>query len=258
MTHTRIAVVAGLALLVAGGIWLAVSDSVFGAVAPDPAPSAAAPAAEPTAVGAREAVDVAAEPGVVRILARPVEAAAAEQEHDPEAESAPADAVIGEYEHLGPLSPEAVASYRESLAMQRDKILAHLGRTEVDASDSAALLREAGQLLSAYRMGASVEALAAGSYVVTESDGERPQPIVGSVDVAWIPLTYEGRSATLSIILPLSRHPRLADARSYYLAMREFDNSERARRFNELPDEQRLPLAEKILSILRDPDASSA
>ena len=67
-----------------------------------------------------------------------------------------------------------------------------------------------------------------------------------------------GDVVNLTYVFPLADDPELRSAREYYRAMAAFDESEKARRFNSLPDAERLQLAARLARILRDPHPSQA
>jgi hypothetical protein len=242
-----IAVVCGAALALLP-VWMRTPQ-------PTPAPTAAAAApaeaaAEPAArESTRAAIDT---PGLVRIVLDPP----ANDGAEPRADAGSLD-VVAEFEHIGKLSDQSLENFAAAFAQQAQLSRARLDSAGADASDSAALLEEARSLLSAARFEASIAALRAGSYITTASGAETPSLALPGLEVAQVPSHVNGQRVTVTILMAEKEHPQLAAARRYYEGLQDFDDSERARRFNSLPDDHRLALVRRITSILNNPNASS-
>ncbi|MCK5940791.1 MAG: hypothetical protein KAI24_02380, partial [Planctomycetes bacterium] len=227
--------------VVAGALWLATRQHPN--VPDDPVPVAEELRSEPPpATRGSAAVP---EAGIVRILVREQVAAAADGE----------GRLVAELQHVGPLSNERIDAFVGSFHKEQQRYEFLLANREVDAADAAALLKEADLLLMAARFAASEQALLQGDYVVTDASTPVPMQLPGA-EVVQIATSREGADVTLSIVMPLQRYPRLADALSYRKAIHEFQDSERARRFNALPDAERSALARRIAAIQANPEAT--
>ena len=163
--------------------------------------------------------------------------------------------VVAEVHHVGPLPADRIDAYGASFRKEQRRYEHLLANRNVDATDADALMKEADLLLMSVRFEASEQALLRGDYIVTEAKTSVPMRMPGA-EVVQIATEREGQDVTLSIVMPLHRYPRLADTLSYRKAIHEFQDSERARRFNGLPDAQRTTLAKRITAIQANPDAS--
>jgi hypothetical protein len=189
------------------------------------------------------------DPGLVRIVVTEA------SEERLEGGSGGGDGLLGEFQHLGPLPQELDRAYRASFAHEAQRREAMLQKLDVDSADAAALFREAELLAQAAQFRASEQALERGDYVVTGRDSAPPLSLPGA-EVVQIPTAYGDKPVTLTIIMPLGAYPRLSDTLSYRQAVHDFRESERARKFNALPDVERVALARRIAAIQANPDAS--
>jgi hypothetical protein len=189
-------------------------------------------------------------PGRVQIVVKPLRELAATEQGD----RASSGTVLCEVENLGPLERKDLSRLHEALVQRlqdREQKLAH---SEASAQDSAALLAEAELLLDAATAKAAMRALDAGSYVTTRQGAETPPLTLPEAEVLLTGAMRDGSGVNVTIVMPWRDHTELAQARQYYDAVLSFDDSEKARKFNALPDAERLPLARQIDTILRKPD----
>jgi hypothetical protein len=128
--------------------------------------------------------------------------------------------------------------------------------SKASAQDSVALLHEAELILEAATARAAMRALDLGSYVTTRPGDKSPPLNLPESEVIEAGSMRRGQPVAVTLVMPWRDHSELAQARQYYDAIREFDNSERARRFNALPDAERLPLAKQIAQILHKSDVT--
>jgi hypothetical protein len=148
-------------------------------------------------------------------------------------------------------------SMRGKMVDLRDAAERELRTRSADPSDSGALLREASVMLQAATCHDALAALANGSYVVSyQGDEAPPLSMPESEVIAIIGHAKDGLPATVTIIIPWAVHERTAQARHYYDGVMAWDNSERARKFNALPDAERHELARRISRIENNPNAS--
>jgi hypothetical protein len=183
--------------------------------------------------------------GLVRILAK-------QQGGTEDSEGA----VLAEVQHLGPLAPTERDQLVQNLQMSKRRREEKLAGSQVSATDSAALLAEALQLLEASRDGAAIEAINNGSYVVTQAGQAAPSLVMPECEVMCMGTNAQGQSAAITVLMPWSEHTDLARAREYYNGIRAFDDSERARRFNALPDSERFRLASEVTRICRSANST--
>lgn len=167
-------------------------------------------------------------------------------------------AVLAEIEHQGPLQGRDRESLLAALRQRLDNRQRQIENSNTNAQDSAALLHEAELILEAATTKAAIRALETGSYVTTLPGAKSPPLTLPESEVIGVGAMLEGKPVHVTLVMPWRDHSEMAQARQYYDAVLAFDNSERARRFNALPDAERLPLAARILRILRNPEASQA
>lgn len=187
----------------------------------------------------------AARAGVVRIIAR-------QETESPDAECR----LLAEVQHAGPLLPGERDQLLQTLDGVKRRREEKLAGFHASAADSAALLAEAMLLLEVSRDGAAIEAIAMGSYVVTLTGQEAPPLVMPGCEVMCMGIMTRGQSAAITVMMPFVDHSDLARAREYYDAVRVFDDSERARRFNALPDVERFHLAREISRIRKSVDST--
>ncbi|MCC6268876.1 MAG: hypothetical protein IT300_15010, partial [Dehalococcoidia bacterium] len=118
------------------------------------------------------------------------------------------------------------------------------------------LLAEAETLLAMERFAASATAIESGSYITTDVGADAPSLLMDGAEVAAVPSEVGGRDVVVTILMPYDEYGNLARAREYYDALHSFSESEKARKFNELPDDVRLPLAERLRAIMNNQRAT--
>lgn len=193
------------------------------------------------------------QPGTVRIVTRVT---------PPDVRpSAPVDVrerPVGEFNHIGPLAPAAVHAFADSFRAEQAacnrRLLARSARTS-GGSDTD-LLAEAETLLAMERFAASATAIESGSYITTDVGADAPSLLMDGAEVAAVPSEVGGRDVVVTILMPYDEYGNLARAREYYDALHSFSESEKARKFNELPDDVRLPLAERLRAIMNNQRAT--
>lgn len=219
----------------------------------DPSPVAIAPPRTPLgpASGSERSQDLAQVPGLVRIQ---VQSAQKNQQ----SVVAGGRKTVVEVQNLGPLAPEALRSFCASFEKQAEACRRRLESNPARTDDSAALLQEAELLLDMERFLASADALRNGRYLTSRIEDVAPALTMPGIEVAQISTWSEGKAVLLTVLMPWREYANLERARDYHSALLSFDDSERARRFNELPDGERLELCRQILAIQRNPAATDA
>jgi hypothetical protein len=187
-------------------------------------------------------------PQVVRIVTRGHASAGSEESREK---------VLASVVHRGELRGSDYESMRGKLMDIRDRAERELRMRTADPADSAALLQEAEVMMRAAKCHDALDALANGSYVVSYKGDETPPLTMPESEVIRIiGHSKDGILATVTIIIPWARHDRTAQSRHYYDGVLAWDNSERARKFNSLPDAERLDLARRISRIRNNPNAT--
>jgi hypothetical protein len=126
------------------------------------------------------------------------------------------------------------------------------------ADDSASMRDGAYHLWQIEHSKAAVRAIELGMYVTTAVGQEAPPLSMPGMDIAQVHGASGDKVVLVTILMSLQEFPELAQAREYHEAMVAFHHSELARKFNAMPDEQRLPLARRLDAILRNPEATES
>jgi len=180
--------------------------------------------------------------GVVRIVRKKVDAIAG-------VSPKPEDTVaVVDVNHLGPLSSTEEADLRNSCMRFLDLRRREFSERRTDSSDSAALLKEATMLYELTLAEASISAIERGSCLVV--DPKDPiQLTLPRAEVLTTGAMKGGSPVNVSIVMPYDAFPRLKDAREFLDTAQEFDDSETARKFNGLPDAERMAIVARVKSI---------
>jgi hypothetical protein len=189
-------------------------------------------------------------PEVVRLVVRPVGAG-----RDSDAASEATEVLIGEYEHLGPVDAGVRDGFVRNCEQQIRKYQKMLAR-DVDSSSSEALVKQAYAVVRLILEQRQVQCLLTEDYLTTAPDAPKPPLHVAGAQIVSTGGFVGGEYVELTFILPLASDPELRSAIEYRNTMTAFDASEKARRFNELPDAERAALAARLRAILKDPEAS--
>ena len=225
-------------LIVSTALWLAHTD-------PQP-PAAGASTASRTSDNAAEPVR-SDEGEIVRIMAL----------HHADGSDLPRETVLSSVVHRGALSGPDLESLQDKLKVMRDDAVQSLRDSRADASDSSAILAEAKSMLRSATRQDALHALDQGTYIVSfAGDATPPLTLPESEVIRVLGHGKDGVPATITIIIPWASHPRTAEARSYFESVLSWDDSEKARKFNELPDVQRHELAERITRIMENPQST--
>lgn len=181
---------------------------------------------------------------VVRVLRQPTS-------EGPDGQRVPVGApvVVGEYTHLGPLDESVRNGMIANCRQQIDNYKMQLGRPR--GSGSADLLCEADLLLSIARTEKEEKALLDGRYITTAPGAPAPPLGIAGAEVVSTGGMVNGKYVNLTFVFPFADDTHLRDAHAYRQAIQAFDDSERARAFNALPDSERLRLADEIASLWR-------
>lgn len=159
------------------------------------------------------------------------------------------DRLVARVHNAGPLSAEE----RRDVHVKLDQLIgmaeSELANRPVHSLDSAAMVKEASTVLSLGSLRSAKQALEAGSYLVTLAGEESPPLTMPESEVILLTHGFRGKPANLTIMMPWAHYKEAADARSYYDSVVRWDDSEKARRFNSLPDEQRVALAAELDAI---------
>ncbi len=186
-------------------------------------------------------------PGIVRIVVAPPPGEPSKQGRDRP------PTVLEEVEHLGPLTGGDLEDALEMLALRRRNYEKKLADRHTDSQDSASLKEEAELLWEVTLAKEAGAAMRAGSYVVTRPGQPSPSLALPGAEVMRTGGTRNGENVNVTIIVSLHGHPEMAQARQYFDAIMQFDDSERVRKFNSLPDEERSRLAAQLGALLRKP-----
>ena len=189
-------------------------------------------------------------PEVVRLVVRSVVAGS-----DSDAASEAKEVLIGEYEHLGPVDAGVRDGFVRNCEQQIRKYQKMLAR-DIDSSSSEALVKQAYAVVRLILEQRQVQCLLTEDYLTTAPDAPKPPLHVAGAQIISTGGFVGGEYAELTFILPLASDPELRSAIEYRNTMTAFDASEKARRFNELPDAERAALAARLRAILKDPEAS--
>lgn len=166
--------------------------------------------------------------------------------------------LLVEIPHLGPLSQSDKQSLVGKLQFILERDAAKLDAAWADSNDSADLLRQARAHHLWVQSETAIAAIHAGSYLVVE-DGKHSIPLsMEAGEISAIGHLSNSTAAVIMIIMPYERFPRLKDAKQYLEQTEDFHSSERAIRFNSLPEAERRVIAERILDIMRSRTHSKA
>ena len=193
-------------------------------------------------------------PEVVRLVVRPMVAG----RHSGAVVDAPSEArevLVGEYEHLGPLDVAVRDGLARNCEQQIREYQKELAR-DVDANSSEALVKQADAVVRLILWQRQVQCLMTEDYLTTARAAPTPPLYVAGAQIVSTGGFVGGEKVNLTYILPLASDPELRSAIEFRDTMTAFDASEKARRFNELPDAERAALAARLRAILKDPEAS--
>ena len=182
------------------------------------------------------------QPGVVRIVRM---LAAVEPGEEPDPTAAPA---IVEVNHLGPLTTDEARALQSSCERYLDMCRRKFEDRNTNATDSGELLAESMMLYDMTLAETAIEAVERGSYFVL-SQSEPMQLTLPRAEVLSTGTRKDGQPVNISIVMPLDAYPRLREVRDYLNVSQMFDDSEKARKFNSLPDIEREALAARIREI---------
>lgn len=163
------------------------------------------------------------------------------------------ESLVCQVRHLGPLIGDDLQSMKAKLqdaVLQREASLRGKGSLETNPTSWDMVLEARESYALALDMDA-IEAIAAGSYVVTASDALAPPLSVPGCEVVMVGHTKDGLPCNVTVMMPHRTYTRSARAREYMMQVVAFDDSEKAQRFNALPDQERLPLAAHLTELLR-------
>ncbi|MFN8825587.1 MAG: hypothetical protein ACK501_11510 [Planctomycetota bacterium] len=235
----RFSLVAILVLLIVStALWLGYTDHHLPEVDASRASHQNSTASDPVISGEAE---------IVRILAR----------HGADGSELPRETVLSSVVHRGALSGPDLESLQDKLKVMRDMADQSLRDSRADASDSSAILAEAKSMLRSATRQDALHALDQGTYIVSfAGDATPPLTLPESEVIRVLGHGKDGVPATITIIIPWASHPRTAEARSYFDSVLSWDDSEKARKFNELPDVQRHELAQRIARIMENPQST--
>ncbi len=178
-------------------------------------------------------------PGLVRIVATMPRS---ESDESTDVRSAP---VLVDVAHLGPLAESEVAALMSSCERYRELRRRQFAERDVEATDSGDLLREAEMHYESALADCAIEAVANGSYVVLAQSEPAPLTLPGA-EVLTTGTMRNGEAVNVCIVVTHDAYPRVREAKNYVGDMLYFDDSEKARRFNALPDDDRSALAARV------------
>lgn len=164
---------------------------------------------------------------------------------------------ILEMQHLGPLQGADLQMFVNLCERYLESERQEFEQRTIDPTDSRELLKEARMLYGVTLAEEALEAIARGSYVVTPV-GEARSLTVPGAEVLGAGAMVNGEPANVAIIMSHEAFPRVREAREYVNAAKAFDDSEKARRFNSLPDAERAALAARIRGIWKRSSRSDA
>ena len=165
------------------------------------------------------------------------------------------EVLVGEYDHLGPLD----AGVRDGLVRNCEQMIREYQNEldrDIDSSSSEALVKQADAVVSLILWQRQVQCLMTEDYLTTARAAPTPPLYVAGAQIVSTGGFVGGEEVNLTYILPLASDPELRSAIEFRDTMTAFDASEKARRFNELPDAERTALAARLRDILKDPEAS--
>lgn len=161
--------------------------------------------------------------------------------------------LVCQVQHLGPLLGEDLQSLQAKLSdgvRQREAaLLAKSGFEKNPTSWDMVLEARESHTMAVDKD--AIEAIAAGSYVVTASNAPAPPLSVPGCEVVMVGHSKDGLPCNVTVMMPHRTYTRSARAREYMMQVVAFDDSEKAQRFNALPDQERLPLAAHLTELLR-------
>jgi len=190
--------------------------------------------------------DIAASPGPIRIVVTAESAAdnpgkgTRGQVHVTGHESP-----VFEGKHLGPLTGQDFERLRDSVILYRTTKEKALHTFKVETGTSKELLEEASLLRAAEQAKAAERALLAGSYMVTNQGEGAPLSLPGA-EVLGTGAMKGGAQVNVTIIMPFAQFPELREIVAYRKEIRRFHESERARKFNSLPYEERAKIVARV------------
>lgn len=191
-------------------------------------------------------------PGIIRMVAMP---------KDEGSETGPIDidsaTRLVDVNHRGPLGKDDAASLRRSCENYLVQTRKKFEERTTDSQDSAVLLEEANLHYSATLAEVALKALDSGSYVVL-SQSDPLQLSLPGAELLTTGAMQNGEQVNINIVMSLDAYPDLREVRNYLDDMQLFDDSEKARKFNERPDLEREQIVARIRSIQAKPDRTRA
>lgn len=178
-------------------------------------------------------------PRQVRIL---LESSAGTKSREPQ--------VLARLADLGPLSESEARWVRDRLREIETEKLDQLSSRRDQTQTSVAMLEEADLVLAMQTARAAAEALSLGSYTATAPDAPAPSLALPASEVVRIGALKDGKPCTITIIMAWKSFAQLAQAREFRDSMQRFDDTEKARAFNALPDAERAEISRRLHAIL--------
>jgi hypothetical protein len=161
---------------------------------------------------------------------------------------------FADYRHAGPLDhlPATIESF--------ERFVRHysLQLQELDANPDADPVERAEVYHSLLANQLAIVALKDGTYVTTRKGDNGPPLTLPGAECILRGAKAGGEVVNLAVIMPYSKYPDLQSSRQALGLARHFRDWRKAQEFNLLPEEERRRIAERVVAILKFPNADQS